>query len=140
MLAVDNYSRTLGSSPLLIDALVGASSFDGDGINSTFDNPNNEIDILQTGTYEISYKCNCKSNTSGHTFTTDVYNKVGNTSQGLESNHYFNNTNEYSHNNMSFIRSLTSGARLSLYGSVSPSSGSTNINDCNIRLKVVRLK
>jgi hypothetical protein len=118
--------------------LIGASNNNGDGINSIYDNVNNEIDILITGKYKLSFNCNCKSNTSSHLVEFRIYQSSG-TPIGVatESKHYFNNTNEYSHNNYYFIDNLTSSTSYALYAKTN--TGTPNINDCNIRFMVERL-
>jgi hypothetical protein len=119
-------------------ALLGVSNTHGDGINLNYDNVNNEIDILTTGTYKITYSCNCKSNTSNHSTTFDILNNNTASPLGIFTRHYFNNTNEYCHNNKEWIVPLNSGSSYSLYAKTN--TGSPTLNDCEVSVIFERVK
>lgn len=119
-------------------AIGGASAYNGDGLNVTFDNTNDEFDILATGDYYMSYKCNCKSTNASVAVIFDLVDNVTSGSLGAISSHYFNNTNEFCHNNSEWINLMTAGSRFSLYAKTA--SGTTTITDCNIRVFAERVK
>jgi hypothetical protein len=137
MLELNNHTHSLTTNYTKI-AMQGASVTNGDGVNLTFDNVNSEIDILSTGTYKLSFTCNCKSNTSSHLVEFDIFNTSTLAGFTGESKHYFNNTNEYCHSNMYYIAQLASGVSYGLYARTS--TGTPNINDCDIRFMIERLK
>jgi hypothetical protein len=137
MMAIDAYSQALTTTNTKM-ALSGGSAINGDGTDVTFDNTNDEIDIITTGTYKISYNCNCKSNTSSVAVQFNLIENISSGSLGAISTHYFNNTSEFSHNNMEYIYPFTAGDRFSLYAKTI--SGTTTIQDCNIRMFAERVK
>lgn len=136
-LAINSLTKVLSTSYQKLE-LSGQSSTNGDGVNLTYDNTNNEIDISVTGTYRYGYIVNCKSNTSGHLVTIDVVDGSGGT-HSCESKHYYDNTNEYSHNNMTWVKPFTAPVSLSVHAKTT-STSSPNINDCSVRFFVERLK
>lgn len=114
-----------------------SSGSDGDDTGLVVDAANDEIDIATTGAYEFSYTLNCKSNTSSHVVTSRLQNVGTGSYLGGESNHYFDNTNQYSHNTGRGIFNMTSGSSVSLY--VKTNSGTPNINGCRVDLIVKRI-
>lgn len=137
MMTIDIYNQALTTTNTKM-ALTGSSVINGDGTDVNFDNTNDEIDILTTGTYKISYKCNCKSNTAAVTVQFNLIENVSSATLGAVSTHYFNNTSEFCHNNMEYIYPFTAGDRFSLYAKTI--SGTTTIQDCNIRMFAERVK
>jgi len=117
--------------------LIGYSTLNGDALYLTYDDANDEIDITVAGTYKLEYNCNCKSNSSAHLVTFNLLDE-NLTSLSATSKHYFNNTNEYSHNYGTSIISITSAKSFSLYAKTD--TGTPNVNDCIIRVYAQRLK
>jgi hypothetical protein len=138
LMGSSNVSATLNSTTWTRLFIGGSSSYDGDGIATTFDNTNERISILQTGTYKVEMSCNCKSNTAGHTVTFEARRTAGANSIDVISKHHYTNTNEYSSGVGTWILSLSSGDNVGVYARTS--AGTPNVNDCNIRLFVQRLK
>lgn len=137
MMAAQTLNQALTTSNTKL-ALSGQSSSNGDGVDLTFDNTNDEIDIITTGTYNIKYTCNCKSNTSGATVQFDLKENAAVTSLSTITTHYFNNTNEFCHNNAEYNWPFIAGDRFSLYAKVV--SGTATIQDCNIKMSARRIK
>ena len=136
-MSINDYTKTLSTSYQKL-AISGQSSTNGDGVNLTYDNTNNEIDITVTGTYKFGFTVNCKSNTAGHEVTFDVLN-AGGGAHSCETKHYFNNTNEYCHNNMFWVSPITAPVSLSVHAKTTATS-SPNINNCSVRFYAERLK
>lgn len=114
-----------------------ASGDDGDDTGLVSDIANDEIDIVSQGLYMYNYSINCKSNTASHTFSARMQNVGSGASLGSETKHVFNNTSDYCHNNGVGTFSMTAGNSVSLY--VKTSTGTPNINDCQINLVVRRI-
>lgn len=114
-----------------------ATGNDGDDTGLQYDIFNDEIDIAEQGTYMFSYSLNCKSNTSAVSLNVRMQNVGTGTSLGGQTEHYFNNTNEFCHNNHTSIFSMTAGNSVSLY--VRSSSGTPEISGCQVNVIVKRI-
>lgn len=134
-LSNENTSMTLSTTYTKMP-IVGLGAEVGDGVNIQADEANDEIDIITTGEYTLELKANCKSNTASHVVYWDIMTSTP-TSQSCETKHYYSSTSEYSHNNMSWRKSITGGTSLGLY--VKTSSGTPNVNDCQCRIVITKL-
>ena len=137
-MGIMNDLKTLSTS---YQKLVPSGGSVGDGNDIAYSTGNNEIDVLTTGIYKIDYSAACKSNTASHTVTFDIINKSSGGSlsgSSLRSFHYFNNTNEFSHNNITHILNINAGT--TFYLSAKTDTGTPNINNCILKVYAVRLQ
>lgn len=140
LMALSSGTTSLSTSNTKI-TLLGGGSYNGDATDVDYDNTNNEIDVLVSGTYRVEYISNCKSNTASHNVTFDILNSASGSSlsgAALRANHYFDSTNNWCAAKAMWIVPISAGT--SFYLAAKTTSGTPNINTCEHRLFVERLK